>query len=56
MRSEKALRDELRRVVRLKDAATDTADREAMYGAEQALSWALGMDAAPPSVLAAARV
>jgi hypothetical protein len=52
MRSDKALRDELRRVVQAKEDATDDATREEMYGAEQALAWALGQDAAPPSVLA----
>lgn len=55
VRSENVIRTELRRCERLMAIAVDNGwddQREEMYGAVQALSWALRMDAAAPSALA----
>jgi len=50
-RTELAIRRELTRVVDRKDRAVTEEARCMMYGAEQALAWALRDDAASPSSL-----
>lgn len=55
VRAENPIREELRRCERLLARAADNGwddEREEMYGAVQALSWVLRMDAAAPSALA----
>lgn len=52
MKSERAIREELRRVERLSAATRRDVDRERqdwMYGAEVALAWARGEDVMSPS-------
>jgi hypothetical protein len=55
MRAKSTLRRELVRVkAKMRLDSTDEWERGALYGAMQALSWALGQNAAPPNVLVAA--
>lgn len=49
MKAESTIRRELRKVREAKGRSSGDS-RVALYGAEQALSWALGLDAAAPSV------
>lgn len=48
MKAESTIRKQLAKVRAEQERATHPDDREALYGAAQALAWALGQDAMPP--------
>jgi hypothetical protein len=49
MKSELSIRRELRRVEKAKKNASQHTDFHALFGAEQALAWALGRNAMAPA-------